>query len=113
VLFAIQARNYGPAVVHLFEMSETTEFLPSNPFAEIEAEVVVALSPREFAEASRATVDVLEAVEVLNGLGFDLPLRLPSDQRLTRVLEISYERGERLTAQQKHQFNRILVGAEP
>lgn len=104
-VFAVQARNYGTAVVQFLEVAGGVVLESGNAFDEIESEVVVPMSPADFTAAARAAVDVDVAIGVLRELGFEIPSRLPSGQRLTHFLEMTFRRGERLSLEQRRLFD--------
>jgi hypothetical protein len=104
-VFAVHCRNFGAAVVHVFDSRGYQIVESTNCLADIEAEVLVESNPLDFAVAAVRTIEVDEAIEILDGMGFKIPTRLPASAvQLTRFLEV--ERDRRLQPEQIAEFNR-------
>lgn len=70
---------------------------------------------RNFGSAAVYLFEIREvdsAIAVRKSPEFELPVQLPGDQRLTRALEISYQRGNRLDIVQKWRFDDAVLGGK-
>jgi len=104
-VFAVHCRHFGAAVLHVFDTRDYEIVESTNCLANIEAEVLVKSNPLDFAAAAVRTIDVDEAIEILDAMGFEIPNRLPASAvQLTRFLQI--ERDRRLQPDQIAEFNR-------
>ncbi len=74
-IFATESSNYGTGVLHI----ASSEFLPivdSNILSELEREVVVGVSPTEFAARADTTITAERARAILNSIGISVPSQI-------------------------------------
>jgi hypothetical protein len=88
-LFAIECCRHGSAGVHLVSSTSVSELIvPGNVFEELESEIVLKVTPLEFASRySEHWVPVERACSILDALGFQLPATISSRERLDMELE--------------------------
>jgi hypothetical protein len=104
-LFAVQCRNFGFSVVHVFKVPDDLLLESGNGCNESENEVVVPMHPIQFASAAERTIEVERALQALAVLGIECPHRIsPVAERLTRYVEFETRR---LAPEEVREFNRL------
>ena len=107
-LFAIESSRFGEGVVYLCRTSTVAELIGSgNVLSELERELVVGVSPKEFTERFiRATVEAQYARTVLAELGYELPAQVADKN----VLDWNLRTSARLREQDVLSFDARIVG---
>lgn len=89
-LFAIKQRSKGrDAVVYIAQGDDVADIGIGEPntLAELESEVALILSPLEFEQRASVSITADQARDILQGMGFTLPMRISSQGQLTEWLK--------------------------
>jgi hypothetical protein len=106
-LFALEAANYGEAVVLLCQREVVGAMLePGNVLADLEGEVVVSVTPAEFYQFVFASIGARQSRDFLSELGVELPAVIGGKRSLTAMLR----EHPRLTDEQIAAFDRLVLG---
>ena len=117
-LFALECLFHGHAVVQIVPRDRVEEFIrppnrfqESECFAEIECEVALEMKPLAFLDHVVKFIDVDDAREILQAIGFDqVPYLIGARIVLTEDLKTTHRRKDRLDADQRREFNRLAFG---
>src|SRR4051794_31766129 len=86
-LFGVECRRWGRAIVLVVDRERIERLLGTeNVLADIEQEVVIRLSPSEFAEYASHEVPIEQAWQWLREIGYELPIRIDSRRALNDEL---------------------------
>ena len=102
-VFATEKEGFGNAVVEIATRGDLkgTNVLVGNSRAELEKEIVLGVTTKDFASKASITISASEARSILGEMGINIPSRIPKDIS-TQTLELA----PRLSAQQTNQFIR-------
>jgi hypothetical protein len=108
-LFAVESARFGEGVVYMCRRSAVAELIaPGNVLSELERELVVGVSPKEFAERFvTATVDAQYARTVLAEMGCELPAQIADKN----VLDWHLRTSARLREQDLTIFDARVLGS--
>jgi hypothetical protein len=112
VLFAIEGRNKGRAVLLAVRRGAFSEMIDENYFSTIESAVNLAVSPADFANRADVRTEIDRAIHYLESIGFgSLPQRIQGNSGLHEVLAETHLLGIRLTPGQIRRFNALMLEA--
>jgi hypothetical protein len=106
-LFAIECLQRGPAIVLVASWAAFDGLSgPTNHAAVFECEVVLKISPIEFAKQAIVTLDAQHSRDILVGMGFDrIPVRISGKSALGEAIVQSHKESDRLSPEQILLFN--------
>jgi hypothetical protein len=107
-LFALESSRFGEGVVYLCLKSEVAEMIDSgNVLSELERELVIGVSPKEFAERLVAiTIEAQSARTILAEMGYELPARIADKN----ILDWHLRASARLRDQDVASFDARVMG---
>lgn len=106
-LFALNAARRGDAIVYICDRNRVADLIrPGNILAEVEREIVVGVSPAEFADQYVSfAIPVQKARKILAEMGFELPVGVSDNGILDQLLRDTARLGRRHI----EQFNDLAI----
>ena len=113
-LFAVECRNYGPAIVLMAQRGRFEEIPPGEldeVFQRTERSMTLSILPLKFASQADLILEVDRCLNVLADLGFTaVPSRINGKSHLQNTIEESDQLGHRLTSEQIREFTSRVRG---
>jgi hypothetical protein len=109
-LFAVECRNHGQAIVQICERRAVEHSITDrNVFFGLEKEVALAIKPDTFSQQFVVKyIAVQTALQILSGLGFEMPPAIYGKRGLQTLLEST----PRLSDRAIREFNQIVATVE-
>jgi hypothetical protein len=114
-LFAIECLQRGPAIVLVAPWAAFEGLSgPTNHAAIFECEVVLKISPIEFAKQAIVRLEAQSSRDILVGMGFDrIPVRISGKSALREAIDQSHRDSDRLSPDQILAFNSKVIRSQP